>query len=213
MSKVASTLVITTAYHHCPVFSQLRSSEPSTTVGSVWLGAPCVDTCCNGPEASLQGVISAPATRRELKLRRTASCGDLPPASTARSSSRAVEVAAFIRAAESCFACLTAATSRRITCTHAPLVASPEHRSGYIRAAQPAAVMEVPPPAHVGPDGWLAVPSLGRIVNFGLLVLALLVFYEQVKMFLYRHASSPSCTCCNAPSRCIRNRTLLQPSC
>ena len=31
------------------------------------------------------------------------------------------------------------------------------------------------------------LPSVGRIASFALLVLALLLFYEQVKMFLYRH--------------------------
>ena len=40
-----------------------------------------------------------------------------------------------------------------------------------------------------GPGSWgVVLPSIGRITSFALLVLAVLLFYEQVKMFLYRHA-------------------------
>ena len=48
--------------------------------------------------------------------------------------------------------------------------------------------MNAPLPAHAG---WLALPSVGRIASFALLVLALLLFYEQVKMFLYRRDFLP----------------------
>ncbi len=47
---------------------------------------------------------------------------------------------------------------------------------------------------HAGADSWLTVPSVGRIAGFGLLVFALLVFYEQVKMFLYRRAATLTLT-------------------
>ena len=49
------------------------------------------------------------------------------------------------------------------------------------------------PTAHAGADSWLTLPSAGRIAGFGLLVFALLVFYEQVKMFLYRRAAILAC--------------------
>ncbi len=48
--------------------------------------------------------------------------------------------------------------------------------------------MDSPLPSHGRPGGWLVLPSVGRIASFTLLVLVLLLFYEQVKMFLYRHA-------------------------
>ena len=58
-----------------------------------------------------------------------------------------------------------------------------------------AASMDVTPAAHAGLGSWLTLPSAGRIAGFGLLVFALLVFYEQVKMFLYRRATSPPVAC------------------
>ena len=48
--------------------------------------------------------------------------------------------------------------------------------------------MEGSAQAHAGVDSWLTLPSVRRIAGYGLLVFALLVFYEQVKMFLYRRA-------------------------
>ena len=50
-----------------------------------------------------------------------------------------------------------------------------------------AGIMDAPLPVHNGTGSWLVLPSVGRFASFTLLVLALLLFYEQVKMFLYRH--------------------------
>ena len=88
--------------------------------------------------------------------------------------------------------CLTAATSS-VTESRAHMPrsgASHQNRSGCMQGDTRGSIMEVAPPAHAGPGAWLALPSVGRIASFGLLVLALLLFYEQVKMFLYRCASS-----------------------